>query len=115
MSNKVWKKNFVDGKVMSLSSKKENDSTIPSDWESVRKSKKKKRSQKDNICDICGEDIVENKEFDSLHKKNKYHVMLAEDYCEDHEFKYHNTKCKVIWCEGCGFLHKYEITLTNRK
>ena len=111
----MCEKIFVDGKVMSLSSKEENDDTIPSDWESVKKSKKKKRSKpKEQICDECGDSIVENKEDDSLHKKNKYHVMLAKDYCEDHEFKYNNTKCKVIWCKGCGFLHKYEITLINR-
>ena len=82
--SKVREKNFVDGKVMSLSSKEENDDTIPSDWESVKKSKKKKRSKPtSNICDECGEDILENKEEDSLHKDNTYYVMLANDYCEE--------------------------------
>ena len=111
----MCEKNFVDGKVMSLSSKEENDDTIPSDWESVKKSKKKKRSKpKEQICDECGDSIVENKEEDSLHKKNKYHVMLAKEYCEEDELRYSNHKCEVEWCGSCGYLKKYWITLVNK-
>ena len=111
----MCEKIFVDGKVMSLSSKEENDDTIPSDWESVKKSRKKKRSKpKEQICSECGEDILENKEDDSLHKKNKYHVMLAKDYCEEDEIKYSNHKCEVEWCGSCGYLKKYWVTLVNR-
>ena len=111
----MCEKNFVDGKVMSLSSKDENDDTIPSDWESVKKSKKKKRSKpKEQICSECGEDILENKEDNSLHKKNKYHVMLANDYCEEDELKHSNHKCEVEWCGSCGDLKKYWVTLLNK-
>ena len=111
----MCEKIFVDGKVMSPPSSDENDDTIPSDWESVKKSKKKKRSKpKSKICNECGEDILENKEEDSLHKDNKYYVMLAEDYCEEHEFRYSRHKCEVEWCGSCGYLKKYWITLVDK-
>ena len=38
---------------------------------------------------------------------------MAKEHCDDHEDKYMNHKCRPHWCGDCGFLIKYEITLTD--
>ena len=39
-------------------------------------------------------------------------VKLAKEYCENHAFVYGN-ECEPIWCEECGHLDKYLVTITE--
>ena len=113
----MCKKNF-DGKALSLSSDDETD-TIPSDWEEVKPSKKKKssikRRQRDKICKTCSQNITSNKKRSSLKFKDKYHQSMAKEYCKDHEFVYSNHTCKPSWCGDCGYLINYEIIVKESR
>ena len=111
----MCKKNF-DGKALSLSSDDETD-TIPSDWEEVKPSKKKRsrKKKKSKICKTCSQNITANKKNDALRYKDTYHQMLAKDYCSDHETAHSNHKCKPSWCGDCGYLIKYEIEIQKGK
>ena len=78
-----------------------------------RTSKTKKRSPKPKKCKTCGTNITSNEARDSLRFDNDWQQTLAKEQCDDHETKYMNHKCKPHWCGDCGFLIKYEITLTD--
>ena len=75
--------------------------------------KKKKRSPKPKHCKTCGKDIIHNEDRDSLRFTNDWQQVMAKEQCDDHEDKYTNHKCRPHWCGDCGFLIKYEITLTE--
>ena len=122
--SKVCEKNFVDGKVMSLSSTSEDDINeefiIDDDIEEiVEKPKKKKRTYKSKrklktkikYCKTCGQYILENERRDGFMYKDTYHQLRAKDYCDDHENTYSEHKCKPSWCGDCGYLSKYDITV----
>jgi len=126
----MCEKNF-EGKAMSLSSTSEddvNDETIIDSEvnddvvsEPVKKPKKKKRSSQKKksplykYCKTCGEDILENERRDTFMFHDTYHQLRAKDYCEDHEQRYSEHKCKPSWCGDCGYLTKYEIIIDWKK
>ena len=80
-------------------------------------SKKRKRSskKKSKICDGCGQDILANEMRSAFMYQDTYHQLKAKNYCEDHESKYSDHKCKPCWCGDCGYLTKYEITIDHSK
>ena len=107
----------LEGKVLSPSSKdKKDEEILPSDWEPVKKSKKKKRSKtKNKHCKTCQQDITENENMDALRFTNGHHQSMAKEYCKDHEFTYSGHKCKPHWCGDCSFLVNYEIEIDFNK
>ena len=48
-----------------------------------------------------------------MHKDNTNDVRLAKQYCEEHTITY-GSDCEPIWCEECGHLKIYQVTLTER-
>ena len=103
----------LEGKVLSPSSKGDKDEVVPSDWEPVKKLKKKKRSKRKiptaKICDTCGQDILEMEKRDMFMFHDTYHQLQTKEYCEDHELMYGDHSCKPSWCGDCGYLTHYEI------
>ena len=88
--------------------------------EIVKKPKKKKRSYKrkkttTKICKTCGQDILENEARRGLMYKDTYHQVQVKNYCEDHEQRYTNHKCKPNWCGDCDYLINYDITIDHSK
>ena len=128
----MCKKN-LEGKVLSPSSKNEddileetivdNDITDKDDVDDtiVKPPKKKKRSSKKKknplykLCKTCGEDILENERLEGYMFKDTYHQLRAKEHCEDHEQVYSEHKCKPAWCGDCGYLTKYEIIVDWEK
>ena len=115
----MCEKNF-EGKQMSLFPNDENDDTIPSDWEKVKSSKKKKRSKRKKrptyeYCNTCEQNITLLTKKDSLNHNDKYHRVMAKDYCKSHEITYSDHKCKPHWCGDCGFLIKYTVKISFDK
>ena len=113
----MCEKNF-GRKVLSPPSDGDIDESYPKDWEEVKPKKKKKRSSKkkapkSKICKTCGQDILVNEMRNMFMYHDTYHQLQAKDYCEDHERRYSNHKCKPCWCGDCGFLIKYEIEIKN--
>jgi hypothetical protein len=45
-----------------------------------------------------------------LNNKNKRHVEMAREYCDEHEFFYKEHTCEPTWEEN-GDLDKYIVTL----
>ena len=109
----------LEGKVLSPSSKDDKDEVVPSFWEPVKKSKKKKRSRrkiiKTKYCKTCHQDILENETRDMLMFIDTYHQLMAKDYCKEHELSHSNHKCKPKWCDKCGYLINYEIIIDHNK
>ena len=103
-----------EGKVLSPSSDGDIDEGFPTDWEPVKKTKKKKRS-KSKVCLTCGQNIVKNKKRDALSYKNTYHQLRTKEYCKEHERVYSDHSCKPSWCGDCGYLMKYEIIIKYDK
>jgi hypothetical protein len=60
------------------------------------------------VCPSCQRDTKEllNLALNWLLSEEK---EMAEDYCEQHEDKYSNHKCKPHWCGDCGYIINYEI------
>lgn len=94
-------KNF-EGKVLSPSSK-------------TRKRSSKKTKTKNKICKTCGGDIIENENSYALRFQDTFHQIQTKQYCDDHEAKYSDHKCKPHWCGDCGFLMRYEIEIQKGK
>tara|TARA_R110000796_G_scaffold165121_1_gene281931 strand:- start:4576 stop:4812 length:237 start_codon:yes stop_codon:yes gene_type:complete len=69
--------------------------------------------KKNKHCKTCGKDIISNEDRDSLRFTNDWQQVMAKSQCDDHEKRYSNHKCRPHWCGDCGFLIKYEITLTE--
>ncbi len=69
--------------------------------------------KKNKHCKTCGKDIISNEDRDSLRFTNDWQQVMAKSQCDGHEKKYSNHKCRPHWCDDCGFLIKYEITLTE--
>ena len=103
-----------EGKVLSPSSDGDIDEGFPTDWEPVKKTKKKKRS-KSKVCLTCGQNIVKNKKRGAFTYKDTYHQSRAKEYCKEHERVYSNHSCKPSWCGDCGYLIKYEIVIKYDK
>ena len=70
--------------------------------------------KKKDYCDTCDWELDDyEKESPSLHKKNKRDRELTKEYCEDHK-RIYGSKCKPIWCEECGYLDIYQVTITDK-
>ncbi len=50
----------------------------------------------------------------SLHKDDESHISRAEDYCIKHMISYPHHDIKPVWCEECGWLDKYMVTINHR-
>ena len=46
----------------------------------------------------------------TLNNKNKRHIEMTREYCDEHEFYYKNHTCEPTW-EDNGDLDKYIVTL----
>ena len=49
-------------------------------------------------------------EIVKLNNKNKRHIEMTREYCDEHEFYYKNHTCEPTWEEN-GDLDKYIVTL----
>ena len=67
---------------------------------------------KKKSCNTCDWKLDNGRELPILRKDNEHDVKLAKDYCEEHTFTYGN-ECKPIWCEECGHLNKYIVTISE--
>jgi len=126
----MCKKN-LEGKVLSPSSKNEDDileetivdnditdkddvdDTIVKPPKKKKRSSKKKKGQLYKYCKTCGEDILENERRDGFMYKDTYHQMLATNYCKEHETSHSDHKCKPNWCGDCGYLTNYQIEINE--
>ena len=68
---------------------------------------------KKKICKTCDWRFDNGRELSILNKNIEQDVKLAKEYCEDHTFIY-GSDCEPIWCEECGHLKIYQVTLTDR-
>ena len=74
----------------------------------------KRKKTKIKWCADCGWELDSfEKENPSMHKDNPNDVRLAKEYCEQHTTTY-GSDCEPIWCEECGYLKIYQVTLTER-
>ena len=72
-----------------------------------------KKKKKSKVCKTCGTHIIKSEDRDQLRYNNTYHQLRTKEYCDDHERKYSDHKCKPHWCGDCGFLIKYEIEINQ--
>ena len=69
---------------------------------------------KKKYCDTCDWELdIHEEEYPSLHKKNKKDRELTKEYCEDHE-RIYGSLCEPVWCDECGHLRIYSITVTDK-
>ena len=102
-------KKILERKVLSPSSDGDIDESFPRDWETVKKTKKKKRSSKNIVCKTCSRNILKLQKRDLMRYNNKYDLELAKEYCNEHERTYSDHSCKPHWCGDCGYLIKYDV------
>ena len=67
---------------------------------------------KKKSCNTCDWKLESGRELPTLHKDIEQDVKLAKEYCENHSFVYGN-ECEPIWCEECGYLDKYKVTISE--
>jgi hypothetical protein len=67
---------------------------------------------KKKSCNTCDWKFDNGRELPILHKDIEEDVKLAKEYCENHTFVYGN-ECEPIWCEECGYLDKYIVTISE--
>ena len=63
-------------------------------------------------CKTCDWRFDNGRELSILNKNIEQDVKLAKEYCKEHKFIYGN-ECKPIWCEECGHLDKYVVTISE--
>ena len=105
MSDNIKKKleKIFEGKKLSDNSKPQ------------KKTRKKSKARKSNVCSTCYENIIENENKDALRFTNTFHQLQTKQYCDEHETTYHDHKCKPHWCGDCGFLIEYDIEIDHSK
>ena len=104
MSNNIKKKleKFFEGKKLSDDSKPQK-----------KKTRKKSKARKSDVCTTCYEHIIENEDRDALRFTNTFHQLQTKQYCDEHERIYIDHKCKPHWCGDCGFLMNYDIEISK--
>ena len=70
--------------------------------------------KKKTYCDTCDWELDKfETEHPSMHKKSIVDKKLAKEYCEDHE-RIYGSLCEPVWCDECGHLRIYSITVTDK-
>ena len=74
---------------------------------------KKSTKPKKKHCKTCDNNIIESEDRGELRYTDTYHQLSTKKYCDEHEQKYTNHKCKPHWCGDCGFLIDYCIEIVK--
>jgi predicted Zn-ribbon and HTH transcriptional regulator len=67
---------------------------------------------KKKICKTCGWKFDNDREIPILNKNIKDDVRLTKEFCKNHKYVY-GDECEPIWCEECGHLDKYLVTISK--
>mgnify|MGYP005834609231 CR=1 FL=1 len=70
--------------------------------------------RKKQYCKSCDWELdIQEEKYPSFHKDNESDVKRTNDYCERHTWTY-GSECTPQWCEECGHLTIYQVTLTEK-
>ena len=70
--------------------------------------------RKKTYCATCDWELNKfTARYPRLHKDNVLNVQSTKKYCDEHE-KIYGDECEPRWCDECGHLEIYQVTVTEK-